>query len=193
MVLRSPGSFVCVGSFGNFPMSWQRLKRDTILDSQWLRVFRDTYRLPTGNQLDDYYVVERANFVVVVAGDADSVVLVRQYRPATDKFYWSLPAGYIGDGETPEQSAFRELHEETGLCAIDARVLTTLDPLPGYLKSSACIVQCFSSDLTLQVQDTDEIAEARVFTWEEALEMIRTGEIVEMQAVAALLLARQCA
>jgi hypothetical protein len=42
------------------------------------------------------------------------------------------------------------------------------------------------------VQDTDEIAEARVFTWAQALEMIHTGEIVEMQAVAALLFARHC-
>lgn len=173
-------------------MPWQRLKRETVLDSPWLRVFRDTYRLPTGNQLDDYYVVERAAFVVVVAGDADSVVLVRQYRPATDKFYWSLPAGYIGNGETPEQSAVRELREETGLCVTDARVLTTMDPLPGYLKSSACVVRCFSSSLTLQVQDFDEIAEARVFTWAQTLEMIRTGEIVEMQAVAGLLFARHC-
>jgi len=171
-------------------MPWQRLKRETVLDSQWLRVFRDSYRLPTGNQVDDYYVVERADFVVVVAGNADSVVLVRQYRPATEKFYWSLPAGYIGNGETPEQSAVRELREETGLRATDAFVLTKLDPLPGYLKSSAYVVRCFSSNLALQVQDTDEIAEAQVFTWAQALEMIRTGDIVELQAVAALLFAR---
>ena len=192
MVLLSRRCLICSKILGDPSMSWQRLKRETMLDSQWLRVFRDTYCLPTGRQLDDYYVVERAHFVVVVAGNAESVVLVRQYRPATDKFYWSLPAGYIGNGETPEQSAARELREETGVCATDVRVLTTLDPLPGYLKSSACVVRCVSSNLTLHVEDTDEIAEARVFTWAEALEMIRTGEIVEMQAVAALLFARHC-
>ena len=71
-------------------------------------------------------------------------------------------------------------------------MLTTLDPLPGYLKSSAYVVRCSSSSLALQVQDTDEIAEARVFKWAQALEMIRTGEMVEMQAVAALLFARHC-
>jgi|GEM_PF-891957 len=172
-------------------MVWQRLGRDALIDSKWLRVFRDVYRLPGGQRLDDYYVVERADFVVVVAGDAARVVLVRQYRPATNKFYWSLPAGYIGTGEVPEQAAIRELQEETGIRAESARMLATLDPLPGYLKSSACIVRCFCSDLTLAVQDTDEIAEARVFAWPEALEMTRTGAINEMQAVSALLMVRQ--
>jgi ADP-ribose pyrophosphatase len=172
-------------------MPWQRLKRSTVIDSKWLRVFRDTYQLPRGGLLDDYYVVERSDFVLVVAGDAERIVLVRQYRPATEKYYWSLPAGYIGNGEAPEQAAVRELQEETGLRAGSARKLMTLDPLPGYLKSSACIVRCFCSDLTVDIEDTDEIAEARLVTWPEALEMIRTGSIDEMQAVSALLVAQQ--
>lgn len=172
-------------------MPWQRLERETVIDSKWLRVFRDTYQLPTSQLLDDYYVVERADFVVVVAGDADRIVLVRQYRPATDKYYWSLPAGYIGNSEAPELAAVRELQEETGLHADTAVALATLDPLPGYLKSSACIVRCVCSDLTLHVEDTAEIAEARLFTWSEALQMTRSGAINEMQAVSALLFVNQ--
>lgn len=37
-----------------------------------------------------------------------------------EKLLWSLPKGHIEEGETPEQAAIREVHEETGIeCAID--------------------------------------------------------------------------
>ena len=172
-------------------MIWQRLRREAVIDTQWLRVFRDAYRLPSGKELDDYYVMERSDFVLVVAGNTDSVALVRQFRPATDRFYWSLPAGYIDAGETPEHAALRELREETGIEADNARLLAELHALPGYLKSSAFVVHCVSSGPVIRVEDTDEIAEARLFAWTEVLDMIHVGLIDEMQAVCALLLARQ--
>jgi ADP-ribose pyrophosphatase len=172
-------------------MTWERLRRDAVIETRWLRLFKDAYRLPSGKELDDYYVMERGNFVLVVAGNADLVVLVRQFRPATNKFYWSLPAGYIDVGETPEQAALRELREETGIASSSARLLAELHALPGYLKSSAFVVKCGSCGRTIQIEDTDEIAEARFFAWPDVLEMIRTGLIDEMQAVCALLFARQ--
>jgi 8-oxo-dGTP pyrophosphatase MutT (NUDIX family) len=40
---------------------------------------------------------------------------------------WALPGGRIDDGETPEQAARRELHEELGLVLPPAAVLGRLD------------------------------------------------------------------
>jgi ADP-ribose pyrophosphatase len=167
------------------------MRREAVIDTRWLRVYRDAYQLPSGKRLDDYYIVERSDFVLVVAGDSDSVALVHQFRPATGRFYWSLPAGYIDAGETPEQSALRELREETGIEATDARLLVELHALPGYLKSSAFVVLCSTARTSIQVRDTDEITEARFFAWSDVCDMIHDGSINEMQAVCALLLARQ--
>ena len=77
-------------------------------------MFRDEYTLPSGTEVDDYYVIERDDFVLVVAEHNDRVALVGQYRPATERYYYSLPGGYL-DGESPEVAARRELLEETGL------------------------------------------------------------------------------
>ncbi|KIM49313.1 hypothetical protein M413DRAFT_61112 [Hebeloma cylindrosporum] len=43
-----------------------------------------------------------------------STVVIEQYRPPIGKYVIELPAGLIDEGETAEQAAIRELHEETG-------------------------------------------------------------------------------
>ncbi|KAF8163126.1 NUDIX hydrolase domain-like protein [Crassisporium funariophilum] len=43
-----------------------------------------------------------------------STVVIEQYRPPIGKHIIEFPAGLIDEGETAEQTAIRELHEETG-------------------------------------------------------------------------------
>lgn len=40
---------------------------------------------------------------------------------------WSLPKGHIEEGETPEQAAVREIHEETGITGSILAPLGTID------------------------------------------------------------------
>lgn len=47
--------------------------------------------------------------------DPEKIVMIRQYRYPLDDYLYELPAGLIDEGEVPEQSAVRELKEETGL------------------------------------------------------------------------------
>ena len=52
--------------------------------------------------------------VGVVVGQDDRVVMIRRkYEPRAG--YWALPAGYMELGESAEEAAIRECHEETGL------------------------------------------------------------------------------
>lgn len=56
--------------------------------------------------------VEAAGGVVMRKGsDATEIAIV--HRPRYDD--WSFPKGKLDDGETFEQAALREVHEETGL------------------------------------------------------------------------------
>lgn len=45
----------------------------------------------------------------------DRIVLIKQYRYPLNKYLYELPAGLIDAGETPQETAVRELYEETGL------------------------------------------------------------------------------
>ncbi len=56
------------------------------------------------------------------------LLLVRQYRPAVRSMTLELPAGHIDPGESPEQTARRELLEETGYEAGQLTPLGVLSP-----------------------------------------------------------------
>jgi ADP-ribose pyrophosphatase len=74
-----------------------------------------------------YYSVRMADCVSVVAFTREQeVVLVRQYRPAVERYTIELPSGHVEADETPEQSARRELEEETGYRADKIELLGAL-------------------------------------------------------------------
>lgn len=52
--------------------------------------------------------------VVVNSYHKDKIILVKQFRYPINMFSIEFPAGLIDEGETPEQTALRELIEETG-------------------------------------------------------------------------------
>jgi ADP-ribose pyrophosphatase len=169
--------------------SWELLRSEPVLTTPWITVSRNEYRVGQGRVVSDYYVVTRSDFVLVVAQDRDRVILVREYRPATDRSYLAMPGGYIDAGEGPEAAARRELLEETGLAGRDFRVLGELHPVPAYLRSAAFVVTCEVTAPATARAGREEVDEVLAVPWEDALRMITAGTIMEMQAVAALLLA----
>jgi ADP-ribose pyrophosphatase len=74
-----------------------------------------------------HYSLNMPDYVSVLAITVEQqVVLVRQYRPAVERFTLELPSGHVDPGETPEQSARRELTEETGYHADKMELLGSL-------------------------------------------------------------------
>ena len=56
----------------------------------------------------------------VLRGDADRVVLVRQYRYTLDDYIYEFPAGLVDEGEDYHAAAIRELKEETDFILIQS-------------------------------------------------------------------------
>ena len=57
---------------------------------------------------------QHAALVIGILRPSRRVLLIRQYRPPVQAFVLEFPAGLINPGESPEQTAVRELKEETG-------------------------------------------------------------------------------
>ncbi|MCM1181895.1 MAG: NUDIX hydrolase [Roseburia sp.] len=60
---------------------------------------------------------DKPDAVVIIATDesGEKILVNREFRMAVGDWVYNFPAGLIDDGEAPEQSAKRELWEETGL------------------------------------------------------------------------------
>jgi ADP-ribose pyrophosphatase len=167
---------------------WRLLRSEEALVTPWLRVDRNAYDVPGHGIIEDYFVVTRDNFVLIVAFAGAELLLVRQYRPATGQHYLGLPAGYLAAGEAPEEAAARELVEETGFRAEGCKVIGELHPLPGYLRSRAFVVSCRAIPTGQPALDDAEIESTVPVSMSVAVNMIKRGEINEMQAVSAILL-----
>lgn len=59
----------------------------------------------------------------IVFNDQGAVLLVRNYKPAKNVDYWGFPKGHVDPGESEDDTARREVEEETGITAeIDRKV-----------------------------------------------------------------------
>ena len=118
------------------------------------------------------------------------MILIRQYRYAVNAFLWELPAGSVDEGESPEQAARRECHEEIGLVPSTIVRLSAIYPTPGYCDEEMVFFRLSGLEKTDEqaAVDEDEDIEARVFELRDAREMVRRGEIQDMKTLVGLTL-----
>lgn len=97
---------------------WQTLNSNIVHQNPYWQARQDRVIRPDGQETD-YYLVERGDYVIVIAlsEDRKNIFMIRQWRYPLNENSWEIPAGFIDQNETPLQAAQRELKEETGLAA----------------------------------------------------------------------------
>ncbi len=100
----------------------------------WLITVRtDKVRMPDNNDAERTVVTHPGAVAVLALDDAERVLMIRQYRHPAGRLLWEIPAGLRDtDGESPLQTAQRELLEETGYRARDWHVLVDYFSSPGF-------------------------------------------------------------
>lgn len=66
----------------------------------------------------------------------DSFIVLQKHRPAWQKGRINLIGGHVEEGETPQEAAEREFHEETGFFGHDYKKL-------GEITGKSFVVHCF--------------------------------------------------
>lgn len=94
---------------------WKVLNSEYLLRHKYMMLRKDSVQLANGHVIEDYFVIEKANWINVIAITEEGKFLFeRQYRHGAGLVNYELPAGIIEEGEAPIEAAKRELLEETG-------------------------------------------------------------------------------
>jgi ADP-ribose pyrophosphatase len=168
----------------------EKLTSDRVFSGKVFNVERDHVRMPNGRDVTVDVVRHSKSVVLVPMPERGRVILVKQYRYAVNADLWELPAGSVDAGESPEDAARRECHEEVGLVPDTVVRLTALYPTPGYCDEQMVFFRLagLRKPDTAATVDEDEDIEAKTFELREAREMIRRGEIVDMKTIVGLAL-----
>jgi len=162
------------------------VKKDVLYEGRIIRLCKYYVETPDGLQERD--IVEHRGAVAMLAFVDDKKILLEyRYRPALDKHIYELPAGILKPGESVEECAKRELLEETGYEAGTVEHLISFYPSPGYTNEMIHIVVMRNlvrkEKPQAEMSPEEKYMEIREVSIDDALEMIRKGEIVDGKTI----------
>ena len=155
--------------------------------SPWMEVIEREVEFAQGASPELYHAVGQQDYIAIVALTPDGrIPIVRQYRPAIERFTWELPAGLVEKGEQPEACCARELREETGFSARAVHALGAYAPCTARLSNQ---IHSFFVETGEQERPSETGIEMRLVTPAELARLILSGEFVLQLHIGALLLA----
>lgn len=165
------------------------ISSELVYEGPVFQIRKHRVETPGGESIRD--IVEHSGGAIMLAITGEGKVIVeRQYRKALEKPFLELPAGKADPGETPEETAVRELSEETGYTASMVEHLISFYPTCGYSNEYLHIYLCRGLTKGETHWDRDECIEILEYYPDELLDMIRKGEIEDSKTIIGLLFAR---
>jgi len=165
----------------------KRINRELKYKGQIVEMYEDTMKLPNGNIVHWDFIKHMGAAAVVPVRADGKIVMVRQYRNAMEKEILEIPAGGLNfAGEEKSICAIRELEEETGYKSDNVEWLINVNTTVAFCNE---IIEIFvARDLKMAERNLDEneFVDVEVYSIEELLDMIYTGEITDGKTIAAL-------
>lgn len=160
-----------------------KVDTEVAYDGHFLKVQRDTVRLPDGKQSKREYIRHPGAVVVLPLMADGSVLLERQYRYPLQDVFIEFPAGKIDPGEEPLACAKRELEEETGYTASEWQFICTIHNAIAYSDEHLDIFVARELTAGESKLDDGEFLETFTATVPEMLDWVRNGKITDVKTV----------
>jgi len=170
-------------------MAYRVVEKQVIFDSKRARL--EIHHLEdqdTGKRTRREIVVHPGAVVVLAFRGDNEILLIRNRRYAVDQTLLELPAGTLEKGEDPMNCAGRELLEETGHLAGRLVPMGSFYTSPGILSEKMYAFAAYDLEAQETSLDEGEEIELAPVAFDEAIELIRTGDIRDGKTIATILM-----
>lgn len=164
------------------------MTREPLLQGRIFGVERCCWTTSDGVEVQREIVRHPGAVTIVPVTDDGRLVMIRNWRMAVGGPLWELPAGKREQGESPAQTAARELTEETGYTASVIEPLGAYYTSPGFADEymhAFVATGLVAGELALELGEEVETA---CLQPREVGELIDRGELVDGKTLAALML-----
>lgn len=168
------------------------LKREVIYKGKIINVYNDTITFAGLEKQSNREIVEHNGGVcAVVKTKNNKIKFVKQFRYAVNEDLLELPAGKIEKGEDPDYTIAREIEEEVGISANKIIKIGKIYPTPGYCTEVLHLYYVDDYEECETRFDENEYLDEFEYTYQEAIEMIENGTIVDAKTICLLLRVRE--
>jgi ADP-ribose diphosphatase len=169
-------------------MERQNLERRVIYRGRKIDLALQAIALPDGSITQREVVLHPGAVALVPMVDPDHVCLIRNHRYAISKTLLEVPAGTIDPDESPDETARRELAEETGYQADRIVRVGEWFVSPGVMNERMFLYLCEDLKPGPTSHQPGERLQPVIVAWDEALGMVRDGRIEDAKTMLAILL-----
>lgn len=149
----------------------------------------DEVLLPNGNTSNREIIKHPGAVAVIAITEDKKIILVEQYRKALERSIIEIPAGKMERGEAPEETARRELEEETGYTTNNLTYVQSFATSPGF--ADEIIHLYFAESIKKMIEkpalDEDEFVELLFVTITEMEEMVKKQQIYDAKTAFAFI------
>jgi ADP-ribose pyrophosphatase len=164
---------------------------ELIYENRVIRLERDMVRFHDGHEAERVVIRHPGAVALVVLDENEHWLVIRQYRHPAGKPLLEIPAGTREDGEPPEETASREVREETGYAARSLVRLGGAWMAPGFMGEYIDFYLATDLHESPLPQDHDEyISPPERLTEAEVEAAVAAGEIEDAKTMVALTLMR---
>lgn len=170
-------------------MKFETIQSQLIYQGRVFSLQVDEVRLPDGNTARLDIINHGGGIAIVPLDDQGNILFVRQYRQPAKTTLLELPAGALKPGEYPEDTARREIREETGMAAEKLLLLREFFLAPGYSTEYMYIYLATGLSPAPLQGDEDEFITVEAVPVKRAYAMLENGELQDSKTMLGLYLA----
>lgn len=172
---------------------WKKISNKTLFEHKRLTIYEDIVELPDGNRITYFWGApsKYQSVSVIAVNEKGELLIQEQYNYPIGKALWELPGGSMKAGETPEQSAIRELAEETGHTADDVKIIGSYYTQNRFKDAKQYVVLCKKLRKQKLEADESEFIETAWVSIDRCYRMVADGDIQNINMLASLMLFKE--